>query len=248
MNRPEERRVDPDHHREGVLVRDRRRRSARRRRRARPRSCISRRCRRKSGTESARRRRGVTDDAIACTNDFGRQCSSMPDDQEQEQVVVQIEQDADAVRRHFARQIAEAEQADDDRQQRAVLEPLARCRGACRSPGWPARTPHPCRPSTACPATPRGASSTTRPSTRAMSAPQSRQLCHRPIVWLSGIDAARCSSIRSGSDAGRRHDQRRGRRQPERPHAADAQIRGRPDGAIVGAAHAVSAPRGRAGR
>ena len=63
-------------------------------------------------------------------------------------------------------------------------------------------------------------------------------LCHKPSVWLSGITPL-IFSIGVGQRRRRRHDQRRGRRQAERPHAADAEIRGRADRAIVRAAHAV---------
>ena len=73
----------------------------------------------------------------------------------------------------------------------------------------------------------------TRRATAAIS-----MLCQRPSVWLSGMTPL-MRSIDVRQRRGRRHDERGRRRQAERPDAADAEVGGRADRAVVRAAHAM---------
>ncbi len=120
----EQRRVDADHHRERVRRRDAHEevRDLRRQPRVRehPHDSGVHRVLNQHAADRSHGRRDRVDERLRPP------VQQHPDDQEQEHVVIEIEHDADALRADLEHEIAEAEHARDDREQRAVLEPLSR--------------------------------------------------------------------------------------------------------------------------
>ena len=140
-------------------------------------------------------------------------------------------------RRPRATRYAMPQRAEKDRQQRAVFEPLARLlRLADRQRRRLVRR-RPCRPCCApgrarAPSSSRSRDESSARTTRDHHAlPEAERLAER--------DDAADLQDRRRQRRRRRHDQRGRRREPERPDAADAQVGGRADRAIVRAAHAV---------
>ena len=194
----EERRVDADHHGIGVLVRDRHEEI--RQLLGEPglgEHAHDAGVHRILDQDAADRRHGSRD---RLHERFRPPVQQQADDEEHEHVVIQLEQHARPVGHDFANEEAAAERRDHDREQGAVLEPLAGRRALAdvargRRVG-DAHVAHRLRVRRA-----RAPNRTRSPSIRGSVPPRCVKLCQSPSVWLSGMTPL-MRSIASGNEAG----------------------------------------------